>query len=172
MNVRAGDAIARKAALPGAEHIALAAQFQIFFGNPEAVGGFTNDLQPRCGHLVERLAIEQQTDRRLRAAADPASELVQLRKSEPFGVLDDHDRRGRYVDAHLDDGRRHQNVNVAGGELRHHPVLVGAGHLAMDKADLVAEPLFETFKSLFRIGQMIDGFGFLHQRTNPVNQFS
>jgi hypothetical protein len=42
----------------------------------------------------------------VRAAADAAAELVELREPEPVGLLDDHDRRVRDVDADLDHRRR------------------------------------------------------------------
>ena len=45
-----------------------------------------------------------------RAAADAAAQLMQLREAETLGVLDDHDRRLRHVDADLDDGRRDQDL--------------------------------------------------------------
>ena len=46
----------------------------------------------------------------MRAAADAAAQLVQLRQAEPLRVLDHHHRRVRHVDADLDDGGRDQDV--------------------------------------------------------------
>ena len=61
------------------------------------------------------------------AAADPAAQLVQLRDAEPVGVDDDHRARVRHVDADLDDRRRDEHVDLAGGERAHRRVLlVGA----------------------------------------------
>ena len=53
-------------------------------------------------------------------APDPATELVKLRQSEPLGVLDDHDGGGGNIDADLDHGGRHQEVDdrFAGRRLR------------------------------------------------------
>src|ERR1700722_14969727 len=55
MHVGARDAIAGQAALSYAEHVAFAAQFQVFLGNPEAIGGFPDDLEACFRHLVQRL---------------------------------------------------------------------------------------------------------------------
>ena len=141
VDVGAGDAIAGQAALADAEHVAFAAQFQILLGNPKAVGGLADHLQPRLRHLAERLLVEQQAGRRLRAAPDPAAQLVQLREPEALGVLDHHDGRGGDVDADLDHRGRDQKPDLVGGELRHHAVFLGPLHLAMDQTNPVAEAL-------------------------------
>src|SRR5947207_11660978 len=80
VHVGARDPIAGQPALSYAEHVAFAAKFQIFFGNPEAVGGFPDRLQPRPGHLVEWLPVKQKTGRTFGAAPDPAAQLMQLRQ--------------------------------------------------------------------------------------------
>ena len=174
VHLGARDAIAGQAALPDAEHVAFAAQPQILLRDPEAVGGFADHLQPRLRHFAQRLVIEQQAGRGLRAAADPAAQLMQLREAKALGVLDHHDGRGRHVDADLDHGGRDQQADLVGGELRHHAILVGALHLAVDEADLVAEALLQALETLGRIGEMIGafGFGFLDQRTDPVDQLA
>ena len=59
-----------------------------------------------------------------------------------------HDGRGGNVDADLDHGGRNQKLDFVGGERRHHAVLLGALHLAVDEPDLVAETLLETSKRL------------------------
>jgi hypothetical protein len=59
-------------------------------------------------------------------------------------------------------------ADLASGELRHHAILVGAAHLAVHQADLVAKACLQAFKARFGVGE-IDGIGFLHQRADPVN---
>ena len=54
----------------------------------------------------------------MRAAPDAAAQLVQLEQPEPVGVLDDHHRRVRDVDADLDHGRGDEHVELAGAEAR------------------------------------------------------
>ena len=49
----------------------------------------------------------------LTAAADPAPQLMQLRQSEPVGILDDHHRRIRHIDPHFDDCRRYQHCQLS-----------------------------------------------------------
>ena len=55
----------------------------------------------------------------LGAAPDAAAKLVELREPEAIGLLDDHDRRVRDVDADLDHGRRDEHVELARLEARH-----------------------------------------------------
>ena len=64
------------------------------------------------GQLVLRPR-DQQAVRLLRAAADAAAQLVELREAEAVGLLDDHDRRVRDVDADLDHRRRDEHVELA-----------------------------------------------------------
>src|SRR4051812_31149381 len=87
MNLAARDAVAGQAALPDPEHVAFAAQPQILFCDPEAVAGLPDDVEPRLGQRAERFAVEQQAGRGLRAAADAAAQLVQLRETEALGVF-------------------------------------------------------------------------------------
>ena len=58
---------------------------------------------------------------------DASAQLVQLRQAEPVRVDDDDHRRVRHVDAHLDDGRRDENVDLAGAEAAHDVVLLLGG---------------------------------------------
>ena len=83
---------------------------QIALGDHEAVGRLDERVEPRAPGLAERRLIQQHARRRVRAAADAAAQLVQLRQAEPLRVLDDHHRRVRHVDADLDDRRRHEHV--------------------------------------------------------------
>ena len=61
-----------------------------------------------------------------------------------------------------------------GGELRHHAVLLRTLHLPVDETNLVAEALPQLFKPFRRVGEMLGtfGFGFLHQRADPVDQLA
>ena len=96
---------------------------------------------------------------------------MQLRQSEPLRIFDHHDAGGGNIDADLDHRGCHQQPDLAACELRHHLIFFRATHLAVDKADLVAEPGFQAFKALRGIGE-IDGLGFLNQRANPVDPLS
>ena len=78
VHLDAGDAEARHARLPRAEHVAFAAQPQILFGDAEAVLGLAHDLEPRLGGVAERRPVEQQTGRAAGAPADTSAQLVQL----------------------------------------------------------------------------------------------
>ena len=108
--------------LAGAEHRALAAQLEVDLGQLEAVGRARHRGQP----LVALLAAEQVAPARRAAPPDPAAQLVQLGDAEAVGVLDDHDGGLGHVDADLDDGRRHQHLELAGAEAVHRPPPVSA----------------------------------------------
>ena len=70
--------------------------------NPSCVSRI--DFQAACATLhAERRFVEQNAMAALLAAPDAAAQLMQLRESEPLGVLDDHQRRVRHVHADLDD---------------------------------------------------------------------
>src|SRR5205807_1164020 len=111
-----GEAEDRETALPRAEHLAAAAQPQILLGDAEPVLGLAQDLETLAGDLAERLLIEEETGRRVAAAADPAAQLVQLREAEALGMLDHHDRRGGDVDADLDYRRGDEEIERPLGE--------------------------------------------------------
>ena len=68
--------------------------------SPSAVAG--------ADQVAPRLAV--------RAPADPAPQLVELRDAEAVGVEDHHHRRVGHVDADLDHGRRDEHVELAGAE--------------------------------------------------------
>ena len=66
---------------------------------------------------------------------DAAPELVELREAEPLGVLDQHDRGIRDVDADLDDGGGDEDVDLAGLEAPHDRVLVVERQPPVEQAD-------------------------------------
>ena len=102
--------------LARAEQLALAAQLEVALGELEAVGR-ARRAPPGGRRAVSvsssRRARDEQAVRLLRAAADAAAQLVQLGEPEAVGLLDDHDRRVRDVDADLDHGRRDEHVELA-----------------------------------------------------------
>ena len=128
-----------QAALAGAQQLAGAAQAQVLLGDAEAVLGLAHDGEPRLRGLAERLGVEQQAGRLGAAAPDPAAQLVELRQAEALGMLDDHHRRGRHVDADLDHRRRHQDRQPALGEGRHGRLALGALQAAVHQADLAGK---------------------------------
>ena len=60
---------------------------------------------------------------------------MELREAEPVGALDDHHRRGRDVDADLDDGRPDEDIELAVAEAGHLGVAIGRLHAAVDHPD-------------------------------------
>ncbi len=129
----------RQSALPRAEHLAAAAEPQILLGDHEPVLGPAHHIEPLARRLRQGLAVEQDARGLLRAAADAAAQLMQLGKAEALGMLDDHDRCLRHIDADLDHGGRDQDRQRAGGESRHDAILVLGRKPAMDQPDGLAE---------------------------------
>ena len=66
---------------------------------------------------------------------------MELREAEAVGLLDDHDRRVRDVDADLDHGRRDEDVQLARLELRHDAAPLGGAQAPVQAADAVAAEL-------------------------------
>ena len=82
---------------------------------------------------------DEQAVRLLRPAPDPAAQLVELREPEAVGLLHDHDRRVRHVDADLDHGRRDEHVDLARLEGGHDRAPLGGLEAPVQAAD--GEPL-------------------------------
>ena len=92
---------------------------------------------------------------------------MQLRQSEPFGVLDDHDRRLGHVDADLDDRGRDQDLRLPALEPLHRRVPLGTGHLAVHQPDRAAEDGAKRFRAL--LGRRhVEGLALVDQRANPI----
>jgi hypothetical protein len=64
-------------------------------------------------------------------SAHPAPELVELSQPERVGPGDEHGVRVGDVEAGLDDGGAHQDVELARVEVEHDPLQHALGHLAM-----------------------------------------
>ena len=167
MQLRQRDLKAGQAALPRAEHVAFAAQAQIFFGNAEAIFGFAQNGKPRLGGFAKRRLVKQQTGRGAGAAADAAAQLMQLCEPEAFGVLDHHDGCFRHIDADLDHGRGDEELGLAGSKTSHGGIFIGALHAAMHEVDLFAELFAQLLEARLRRGE-VDFFGFIDQGTDPI----
>ena len=154
-----------------AEQLACAAQLEVDLGQLEAVGGLDERLQPgdrRLRQLLLRPRHEQAV-RLLRPTPDAAAELVQLGQAEAVGLLHDHDRRVRHVDADLDHGRRHEHVQLAGLEARHQVAPLGRPQLAVHAADPQAPQLgaLQPLGLLLRRPRL-DRDGLRHERADDV----
>ena len=134
------EAEIREPRLARAEQLAFAADLEIALGELEPVGRRHHRLEPldrALGQLLPRPRDEQAV-RLLGAPADAAAQLVELREPEAVGLLDDHDRRVRDVDADLDHGRRDEDVELPRLEARHHRAAVARAQAPVQAADAVA----------------------------------
>src|SRR5687768_18565226 len=95
---------------------------------------------------------------------------MELRKTKSFGVLNDHQRSIRDVDAYLDDRCRNKDVQFAGDELAHDLVFLCGLHLSVQKADTEPGEYFVA-KLLIHFGRglEVDLFGFLDQRVHDIH---
>ena len=94
---------------------------------------------------------------------------MKLREAEALGILNDHDARVRHVYPHLDDCRRHENVELARVEVRHDGFLLLAPELAVHKAasHFTKHARTEFCVDLLRRRQ-IERFALLDERTDDV----
>ena len=94
---------------------------------------------------------------------------MELRQAEAVGLLDDHDRRVRDVDADLDHGRRDEHVELAGFELSHQLAPLGRPEPSVEQADAV--PLQLALLQAFGLtlgGPRDARLGLLDQRADHV----
>ena len=162
------DAECLLAGLPGSQDVAGAAQFQVLFGDHEAVTGFPHDREPRPGEFAQGWLEQQDAMALDAAAADAAPQLVQLCQSEPLGVVDDHERRVGYVHTHFDDGGRDEYVDLAGLEAAHDLAALGSGEPAVhERHGEPREFLLQLRRHVLgRLG--VERFGFLDERAHPI----
>ena len=133
--------------------------------------GLDERLQPGDGRLRQLLLRprDEQAVRLLRAPPHAAAELVQLGEPEAVGLLHDHDRRVRHVDADLDHGGGHEHVEPPRLEARHEVAALGRSQLAVHTAD----PQPAQLGALQPLGLLLgrpcldrDGLG--HERADDV----
>ena len=92
---------------------------------PSVVLTSASQARLRDVRQLELVARDEQAVALLRPAPDAPAQLVQLGEPEAVGLLHDHDRRVRHVDADLDHRRRDEHVELAVLELPHHLAPVG-----------------------------------------------
>ena len=127
-------------ALLGAEQIAGAAQLEVAHRDPESraeLGVLAQGVQALAGDVEQAgVAVEQQVGVGLvLEPAHPAAQLIELRKPEAVGALDDEGVAVRDIEPALDDRRADQHLVLAGDELRHDPLQPGGVHLAVADAE-------------------------------------
>ena len=156
--------------MASAEDLTLAANFEIFFGDLKAVVRFFHYAETfLCdGRLL--VAGQQDAEALRGSTADTSAKLMELRKPEPLGVFDDHQRSIRDIDADLDYGCRDKDVQFARDELLHYLVFVDAFHFAVQKADApVWKDLVAKLLEHYRRGFQVEFFGFFDQRVHDID---
>ena len=120
--------------MPGAEEVAGAALLEVGLGQGEAVGGGSEGFQALAG-LGVFVVREEDAVALMGAAPDAAPELVELAEAEAVGIFDDHEAGVGNIDADLNDGGGHENVQVSGGEGGHDGLFFLRALFAVDDAD-------------------------------------
>jgi len=136
---RVRDLERRFAMLRFAEQVAHAAAAQVLPRDLEAIVRL--DEQPQALVRVGPDVAEEDAPARVRAAPHAPAELMQLRESEALGMLDDHHRRVRHVDADLDHRRRDEHIDRAVAESAHGLVALGEKGKRPDVLLLSATPI-------------------------------
>ena len=122
--------------LLGAEQLARPADLEVAHRDRESgaelgVVGERRQAGARLRRQLRGVRIEQVRVGEQIGAADPPSDLVQLREAQRVGALDDQRVRLRDVEARLDDRRRDEDVRVSPQE-RQHPLLqLALAHLSV-----------------------------------------
>ena len=129
-----GDAELRGACLAGAEELAGAALLEVKLGEGEAVGGGDEGVEAGFRSFGDAIAGDEEAVALLRATADAAAELMELREAEALGVIDDHEGGVGDVDADFDHGGGDEDVEVAASELAHGDLFFGGCEPAVEEA--------------------------------------
>ena len=106
----------------------------------------------------------------MRAAADAAPQLMQLRQTKPIGVLDEHHRGIGHIHSHFDNRGGKQNPNFIVSETSHHPLLLLRAEPSVQQLHVVRrkdglQPL-AFLSHRFEAGRRI---AFLHARKDDVS---
>ena len=145
--------------LARAEKVTRTAQLQILLGDGKAVVGGGHRTQA-VQIVVTRVVGDEDAVGFVSAAPDAPAQLVKLRKTEAFGVFNEHHGGVGHVHADLDDGGGNENVRFAGGEGAHDGLLFLRLHLAVEDPDAqVGENL-----GLQRLRVLSDGFSLVGKR--------
>ena len=120
------------AGLSESEKGARTADFQVFFGEEEAVVAFDEGVEAVVGAVFPR---QEEAVGGVCSASDAPAELVELRESESVGVFDNHDGRIGHINAHFDDRGGDKHVYIARFECLHHAFFVGGLHFSVEESD-------------------------------------
>ncbi len=130
-------------ALPYTEEISRAPELKVFLRDIKAVRRlFENGQSLRL--LFYLTSIEKNTVRLRAASADASAELMKLGQAETLRILHHHHRGIRHVDADLDDGRGHKNINLVRGKAVHDVFFLRRLHSPMQgfDGDVIGHRLF------------------------------
>ena len=156
-------------ALLGSFQVARSPQFQVSFGNLEAIVGLYHDFQPPARIFGELVAGNQYAIGLVGPPSYTPSQLVQLRQAKPFGILDDHHRSVRHIHAHLDDRGRHHDLRLVAKKTLHLFLLLRRFHLAMHLADAAVRKSFTDMQVPFFQVFDVHLFALLNQRIDDVD---
>ena len=108
----------------GTFEVTWSTQFEVLFGNLEAIGGIDHHLDALTGGLANLELGDQDAVALVGTTSHPTTQLVQLAESEAFGILDDHHRGIGHVHTHLDDGGGNEDMGFVISKALHRLILV------------------------------------------------
>ena len=116
------------------EKITRPPHFQILIGNFQSFLSFAQGRKPLPGGTFPVAFGNQDTVGLRISSAHPASQLVQLRQSEAFGVFHNHQGGIGHIDPHLNDGGGDQHLYFVPGKGGHDLLFFLGLHFSVHKA--------------------------------------
>ena len=131
---------ADEARLSRTQQVSRAANLEVAHRHLQAaaeVGELANRLEARLSIVAQGLVrlVQQIRVGLMVRAPDPPAQLVKLGQAEAVRIVDDDRIDVGNVDAVLDDRRRHQDVDLAVDEARHHGLQFSFAHLPVADRD-------------------------------------
>ena len=127
-----GDFEVGGATLARAKKLTWATELEVDFGQSEAIASLFHGAEAfRCDLAVA--VTHEDAVAFVLATTHPTTELVELGQPKAVGAFDHHGGGVGDVDAHFDDGGRHQNIVFVIAKSQHYRVFVFGTHLAVNQ---------------------------------------
>src|SRR6266542_5479278 len=132
---RIGHAHGGKTRLTAAQEVSRSPGFKVLFRDEKSVGSGLENGKTASRLLTRPLSHDEGAPGRTGASADPPAELVKLREAEDFRIFNHHECGLGNVDADFHDGRRDEDPDPAGREIRQGARTLFRRHAAVQRPD-------------------------------------
>ena len=137
-------------------------QFQVRFRYFKAVIGAHHYFQPFPRVFGQFVVRHKDTIRLFSATSHPTAQLMELRKSEAFGILNDHHRSIGHIHPNFDHGSGNHNLSLSGNKELHLLIFLRRLHLAVNFGNGTAGKLFQDMLVTFFQVLEVDLLAFLY----------